>query len=248
MAGIQNYFHGETGIVAEQKWFVDKDGIGIFINLEGSQHRSCAIDYGSDIGIDPNICIGDEVIYLRFNEYEGLWTRADCTEFKSVESACQRVLSNRRHMDDHQRFYGKESTECWIKELGRNSGMPVDFRGPNEGLFSFKETPRTRISTFLSYSSINVLLARQFFSSIRVDADIDLWFDLAQPGEAATHRDHAERWLKEAVYESKGFLLLLTKAAAESHWVEKETALSGRFFSVLIADICCSDRESSEAN
>lgn len=110
----------------------------------------------------------------------------------------------------------------WIRELRHDTGIPVEVYSPTEEIPLTDERPRTRLSSFLSYSSMNVLVARQLFSAMQNDADLDVWFDLTKPGEAPTHRDHIENWLHDAVYSSKAFVLLLTKASMDSTWVRKE--------------------------
>ena len=53
-----------------------------------------------------------------------------------------------------------------------------------------------------------------------------MWFDLNQAGEAPEHRRRIETWLREAIYGSRGFILLWTKAARELSWVNKEISLA----------------------
>ena len=86
----------------------------------------------------------------------------------------------------------------------------------------FPDRPATETSFFLSFSSKNVLVARQIFEDLKHDTKVEVWFDLDQAGEAPEHRRRMETWLKEAVYKSRGFILLWTKAAKESRWVRKE--------------------------
>lgn len=66
------------------------------------------------------------------------------------------------------------------------------------------------------------MLARQIFEDLKYDAKVDVWFDLDQAGEAPEHRRRIETWLREAVYKSRGFVLLWTSAAKESSWVRRE--------------------------
>jgi hypothetical protein len=68
------------------------------------------------------------------------------------------------------------------------------------------------------------MLARQIFEDLKYDAKVEVWFDLDQSGEAPEHRRRLERWLREAVYKHRGFILLWTKASKESSWVRREVS------------------------
>jgi hypothetical protein len=68
------------------------------------------------------------------------------------------------------------------------------------------------------------MLARQIFEDLKRDGKVEVWFDLEQEGESPEHTRQIESWLREALYNSRGFILLWTKAAAESQWVRKEIA------------------------
>lgn len=66
------------------------------------------------------------------------------------------------------------------------------------------------------------MLARQIFEDLKRAAKVEVWFDLDQEGESPEHTRRIELWLRKAVYNSRGFILLWTKAAKESRWVCKE--------------------------
>ncbi len=57
---------------------------------------------------------------------------------------------------------------------------------------------------------------------MKYDAKVEVWFDLDQAGELPEHQRRVEAWLRKAVYNNQGFILLWTKAAKESRWVRKE--------------------------
>src|SRR3712207_1786746 len=98
MGGITNYYHGETATVSDIFWRVG-DPLTYTLQLERNPHRTEAHDYGTDIGIDPGIKVGDDVIYLRLDDTCGIWVDGSVGSADELASSIFRVERNRRLMD-----------------------------------------------------------------------------------------------------------------------------------------------------
>jgi TIR domain-containing protein len=201
VAGIVNYYHGESGTVVERGYALDEEERTFVLRLEGDPHRELAYDYGSDIGIDPLLQLGAKAVFLRIDTYAGIWVREQDLFYPDLERAIGRVVSAR----DGDRTEPRVTDET-VRRMGAGR----------------VQRPATEASFFLSFSSENVLVARQIFEDLRDDTKVEVWFDLDQQGESPKHSHQVERWLKEAVYTSRGFILLWSKAAKGSSWVRRE--------------------------
>ncbi len=201
MGGIINYYHGESGTVVDRGYAPEEDQRTYVLRLEGDPHRELAYDYGSDIGIDPHLRVGEKATFLRIDTYAGIWVREQDLFYPELEPAIGRVVSDRDGDHTEPRITDETTRKM---DAGR------------------VQRPATEASFFLSFSSENVLVARQIFEDLRDDAKVEVWFDLDQQGESPKHRRRAEMWLRGAVYASRGFILLWSKAAKESSWVRKE--------------------------
>lgn len=216
MGGVINYYHGESGLIMDRQLVVTKDQRAHTLRLRYNPHREFAFDYeGGDIHIDPLLKVGDTATFVRLEPYGGIWVRNQDQLYPDLQSAYDRVTEEIRARPHPPgvitvRLQGIWTEQYIADEVRSASGNP----SPTQ--------PATKASFFLSFSSKNVLLARQIFSDLRHDAKVDLWFDLDQAGESPEHRRRIERWLREAVYESRGFILLWTGAAKTSSWVSKE--------------------------
>ncbi len=152
MAGIINYYHGESGFVADRGYAPDEEQRTYVLRLEGDPHRELAYDYGSDIGIDPLLRVGEKATFLRIDTYAGIWVREQDLFYPELEPAIGRVVSGRD--GDH--------TEPRITdETARKMGT------------GRVQRPATETSFFLSFSSENVLVARQIFEDLRDDAKVE---------------------------------------------------------------------------
>jgi hypothetical protein len=201
VAGIINYYHGESGTVVDRGYAPDEEWLPYVLRLEGDPHRELAYDDGSDIGIDPLLRTGERAVFVRMDIYTGIWVRERDQYYPELERAIGRVMAER--------------------DGGRTEPHVTDETKSKVGAGRVQR-PATEASFFLSFGSENVLVARQIFTDLKNDAKVEVWFDLDQQGESPEHRRRAERWLREAVYASRGFILLWTKAAKESPWVRKE--------------------------
>lgn len=201
MAGIINYYHGESGTVVDRGYAPDEEPRTYVLRLEGDPHREMVYDYGSDIAIDPLLQTGERAVFVRMDPYTGIWVREKDRLYPELEHAVGRAMGER--YGDHMEPRITDETR------GKMGAGRV-------------QRPATEASFFLSFSSENVLVARQIFEDLRDDAKVEVWFDLDQQGESPEHRRRVERWLREAVYSSRGFILLWTRAAKESSWVRKE--------------------------
>lgn len=213
MGGIINYFHGEGGIVSAVHRSPEK--AETILHLEENSHRNLARDYGTDIGIDPAIQVGDRAVYWRLDGTCGIWVRQG-QPTNELESCIQRVIGHRAFMEEWAKLQPERvpMTSPHIRPFSSDRWL----KG------SLSDEPLTRASIFLSYSHQNVLLAREIYRDLASDAGLDVWFDMSRPGEAPGHEAHVEEWLRSAVYETQGYLLLLSSAAVTSDWVGKEIA------------------------
>lgn len=215
MAGIINYYHGESGFVSDRRHIVNQEQRVHVLRLQGNPHRKFAYDYqGGDVHIDPLLNRGDTAFFVRVDPYGGIWVREQDRYFPMLQQAIDRVVTRDKNCSDpnHKtiRAQGIWGEQYIADDTRRKTGNP------------FPERPATEASFFLSFSSRNVMLARQIFEDLTYDAQAEVWFDLDQAGDSPEHRRRIERWLREAVYNSQGFILLWTKAAKESPWVSKE--------------------------
>ena len=201
MAGIINYYHGEFGTVVDRGYAPDEEPSTYVLRLEGDPHRELAYDYGSDIAIDPILGTGERAVFVRVDPCAGIWVREEDRLYPELERAVGRAMGER---------YGDHTEPRITDETAKKIGA------------GRVRLPATEASFFLSFGSENVLVARQIFEDLREDAKVEVWFDLDQQGESPNHRRRAERWLRDAVYASRGFILLWTKAANQSTWVRKE--------------------------
>lgn len=201
MAGVINYYHGEFGTVVDRGYVLDQPDMPrtYALRLRNDPHHELAYDYGSDIAIDPLLEAGYKAVYVRLDTYSGIWVREQDQFYPGLQGAIDRAMGER-----------------W--------GDWTEPRISGETRRKTDESPSTEASFFLSFSSRNVMLARQIFEDLKRDAKVEVWFDLDQEGESPEHARRIESWLREALYNSRGFILLWTKAAGESRWVRKEIA------------------------
>ena len=216
MGGIINYYHGESGLVVDRQFILNKEQRVHVLRLQGDPHREFAFAYGGDVYIDPLLQKGDTAVFVRSDQYGGLWVREQDWLYPQLQQALDRVVTELRRNSMPGlitvRLQGFWAEQYIADETRGETGNP------------FPERPATEASFFLSFSSQSVLLARQVFEDLKYDAKVEVWFDLDQAGEAPEHRRRIERGLREAVYGRRGFILLWTKAAKESSWVNKEIA------------------------
>ncbi len=202
-------------MVVDRRYMVSADQQAHVIRLRGNPHREFAFDYeGGDVHIDPALKVRDKAVFLRLEPYGGLWVREQDRLYPELQQANDRVLKELRKNSKPGvkaiRLQGIWAEQYVAEGTLRGSGIPLP------------ERPATRASFFLSFSSKNVMLARQIFQDLKYDGKVDVWFDLDQAGEAPEHRRRIETWLKDAIEGSLGFVLLWTRAAKESSWVRRE--------------------------
>ncbi|MDQ4038821.1 MAG: toll/interleukin-1 receptor domain-containing protein [Actinomycetota bacterium] len=223
MGGIINYYHGEAGRATGLAWVPDEQ-LTYRLALEGDPHRHSGFDYGTDIGVDPRIREGDDVLYLRLDGTCGIWVRATDAAGPALPLAVARVQRNRQWMS---RYADAEMEHAsvqrgWLDQLERETGVGCELAGTGGAPRLIDERPATEASLFVSYSSMNVLLARRIYADLRNDAKAEVWFDIAQAGESPRHDEQIAEWLRTAIYRSRGLVLLLTRAALKSSWVWRE--------------------------
>lgn len=223
MGGIINYYHGEGGEAVGLAWIPDEQ-LMYHLTVEGDPHRNSAFDYGTDIGIDPNIRKGDEIIYLRLDGTCGIWVRVIDAAGPALPLAVARVQRNRQWMKRYADF-GKENSARppgWLDQLERDTGVRCELSDADGAARFADDRPTTEASLFISYTRRNVLLAREIYRDLRSDAKAEVWFDIAQAGESPWHDEQISEWLRTAIYRSRGLVLLLTREALESAWVRRE--------------------------
>lgn len=238
MAGVSSCYHGETGRVIERTWLADDDQLFFVIRLDDDPHRKFSYAYGSDIRIDPAIVVGDHVTFVRLDAYCGLWVRAAEAHYPQLKMA----LDRSGLYDQILRDWSYDLSDAgllrkgflWLfrsislKRLQTRTGISVRTVASDQAWFEGDdESSEKKATFFLSYSSRNVLMARQLYEDIIATTDVDVWFDLTKGGEAGDHDKHVEEWLNRAVGESRGLVVLLTKASVKSDWVAKEIGWAG---------------------
>ena len=159
MAGIINYFHGETGTVNEFFWRLTPSDIRLVIAVDEDPHRVRAFDYGGDVSFDPAILPKDHVTYLRLDQTCGMWVRTVDIERGVLHRSLRRVRKNRLMFD---------SMSQRRKRLSNNKGRIADELTKETSICSrisndddidwINNVPATGVSLFLSYSNRDVLL------------------------------------------------------------------------------------------
>lgn len=212
MGGIVNYHHGETGVISDVHTILEGHELHRCLELVNNPHRDFAFDYGADILIDPRLRRGDRVVFVRLAPYDGVWVHEENVETPNVVAAAE-LAAESRGVNKPEDLITVRAPDIWAEEA---PSFPIAGQ-------TVSERPATEASFFISYSSENVMLARSIVRDLRYDTKLDIWFDLeleCDPENWSSKR--AERWLREGVFSSKAFLLLLTDAAASSRCVAKE--------------------------
>ncbi len=128
MAGITNFIAGEEAIAGDIHWSIE-DRLSFDLELIDrhgghSDETTLAIDYGSDIGIDPRIETGDPVKFIALDTHSGLWTVAGAElNLSQLEAAVKRVALNRALSGSKDRYH--LSDESWFKELSTQTRRRV---------------------------------------------------------------------------------------------------------------------------
>jgi hypothetical protein len=226
MGGIADYFHGEQGQVSTVNWLASDEYLAYTISLRGDPHRIMAQDYSSDIGIDPIIKPGDDVIYVRPSSTSGMWVKKGQQYTPELQAALSRVQVNRRRCLTYLDLlsWNRRLAQFWARAIAYRTGVVLKISRGDENLFDRGSLPRTDASIFLSHSGRNSLAARLLYEKLRGDGKAEVWCDLAQTGESQTHEQRISDWLRTALYDCQIFVVLLTRASIESEWVRKEIA------------------------
>jgi len=224
VGGIINYYHGEAGQAIRRMWTANEEHLTYQMVLSDDPHRESVYDYGTDIGIDPAIQVGDKVIYIRLDDTCGIWVQRTNAFGPALHTAIDRVKQNRGWMDSYAKLEkkGTAATDKWLVQLQERTGVAFNMEDDSDDPRVMKDRPATEASIFVSYSSKNILMARQIYGDLRNDAKAEVWFDLAQPGESTRNDEQIAMWLQTAIYKSRGLVLLLTEAALKSSWVRRE--------------------------
>lgn len=172
MSGISNYYDGETGVIKDIFWEFDDESLSLTIQIDNNPHRIYASDYGSDIGIDPNLKTGQIATYRQIDSYAGLWVEntvfqnledfdlmelEDFQSFPNLDNAVKRVIDNRKRYLDFSDF-NQES----IKKLGifqRFSHFPIIRQ------LKYYRDKNHRIDTFAQSSDIDKEISKIVESS-----------------------------------------------------------------------------------
>jgi TIR domain len=243
MSGIINYFHGESGRVADVWWELAGAIPDFALELAGDPHRVIARDYGSDIGIDPQITHGDEVIYLRLEDTTGIWVRSTHQSAADLHDAIARVMENRSRMGRWRSATSPTVHVDIARDIYETFGTPLRVTSTRAGKAAQSvlsegwaflalthgdgepDRPRQAASFFLSHAAEDTLLARRIVEDLKADAGADIWFDLAQPAQDVPKDDAAiADWLRRSILAANGFVMMWTEHAARSAWVRQEFA------------------------
>ncbi len=228
MPGINAYFSHETGTVSDVKWVIDEDVCKFFYEmyLEDNPHRKYAFDYDSDIGIDPLIKRGDEVIYIRINNYSGIWVEKSHATNSEIDKAKKRVIENRKFIHEFREISENNPEEIkeWLESIYEKTGIKVhrykEDLAEDEAPSDSSMPEALSASVFISYSSKNIMLAKEFVEKIQ-GAHKKAWIDIEQMERSSDH-EYIKRTLKSAITGCQIFVLLLSKTANDSYWVNEE--------------------------
>jgi hypothetical protein len=224
MSGIASYFHGEEGVVVGKKWVLDTGTLAFTLELKGDPHRRLVRDCGSDIGIDPEIKVGDEVIYTRLDDYSGLWVKKGSHFSPMLEAALEREGAIRAVA---LQFFNFEVNpllgRLWAKMVGVQTGLRVQFNGAIDSNSESQVDQSIKSpSVFLSYGGRSSPLARVVYGHLKSEARAQVWFDLAERPGTPSNQENLKEWLRQAVLGSEVFVLLFTRDAVTSSWVDEE--------------------------
>ncbi|WP_461509325.1 toll/interleukin-1 receptor domain-containing protein [Rhodopirellula baltica] len=198
MGGIINYVHGERGVVRSLHVEQSESGTAYrILTLENAPFRSVAVDYNSDIRIDPTLRPGEKVCFVRLDAYCGAWVR----------------LSERYEPD--LRFAIIEGYRTPDAELIDKAHSVLSAKKRND------QPARVEGSIFLSHSSWNKLLARFIRRELTATAKVDVWLDEEQR-ESIGPSGMLDQWLENGVAKARGVLVLWTAACLDSRWVRQE--------------------------
>lgn len=132
MGQIGIFVPGEVAEVRDVYW--NWDGKTLFYTAEITNrrggHKDCddlVCDYGSDVGLDPAIKIGDCVKYVHVGPYSGIWIReGDELYTQSVHQSHDRVVRNRRFaFHCNIGISGHTAIDDWLKELATQTRTRV---------------------------------------------------------------------------------------------------------------------------
>ena len=119
MAGIGRFSTGQKATAGRRFWTLEDRQLHFVVELDDTDVH----DYGSDIGIDPQIEPGDSLTYTELDAYTGLWARTGIAQ----EQAIRRVIRNRRFADELRSE--KDSMMGWLEELATQTRIPVMVEG-----------------------------------------------------------------------------------------------------------------------
>ena len=129
MAGITQFIAGEEATVGDIHWSMEDDLLSFDIELTErhgghDNEPTVAADYGSDIGVDPQIEMGNRVKFIDLDTHSGLWIVSGAElNFSKVQSAIQRVDFNRSLSSSKDSYH--ESDESWLQELATQTRLRV---------------------------------------------------------------------------------------------------------------------------
>jgi hypothetical protein len=155
VAGIINYYHGESGTVVDRGYAPDEEPRTYVLRLEGDPHRELAYDYGSDIAVDPLLRAGDGAVFVRLDSYAGIWVREKDRLYPELEQAVGRAMGERYGDHAEPRVTGETARKVGAGRVQRRRGMADrgPSGGPNDGS-DFARLP----TTSLTYVSVPLLL------------------------------------------------------------------------------------------
>lgn len=223
MSGIGNYFHGEEGVVRERRWLFTDETMSDVLLLDGDPHRNYALDYGSDIRFDPAITPGDRVVYVRLGPTAGFWCRKGDEYTPRLDEALERRSAARDVAHQYVDFLGISPllARTWGRLVAARAGWPAQFAREKNSPYPPREMPWA-VSIFLSHSGRNSLLTDAIFKTLSTEAKAQVWYDRTRPGGAPGHDEAIATWLRDAIYETQLFVIVLTRASVASGWVRKE--------------------------
>ncbi len=128
MAGISRFIAGEEANANDIYWSMS-DNLSFDLELTGRRgghddDPTVVSDYGSDIGVDPQIVPGDLLKFIRLDAYSGIWiTSGTELDFSKVEAAVKRVRFNRFLLETKDRH--QKADVVWLRELATQTRKRV---------------------------------------------------------------------------------------------------------------------------
>jgi len=176
----------------------------------------------SDISIDPLLKPDDKAVFVRVGKYSAIWVKKGAEFHPQLQEAIERTRKWTWYFLRHRKIasYSRFLAMLYGLRIAARTHIPVTWREPVEKPSTLLSTPLT---VFLSYRSKNVLLAHEFYNSLKQKGKVDVWMDLTRQHDDLPDHDQAiASWLQKAIDSCQVFVVLVTEESVTSDWVRNE--------------------------